>query len=613
MSIRSHALFLILSAIPILAQPPSAAPARQNTKNATPVSKSQGMTVDGVLAMVEAGLSDDVIIARLRKEDKAFDLSSDDMIRLKKAKVSDAVLMVMLDPKAVSKPEGANIAPAGAVRGQNSKAGRRPSAFTEIKWQDYTFKFLPGGQMAQVFNAEGKVAGTILKMNGELQIIPLPGADSDKLKKAFEAWKAQDAGNRSGDSIGSAPAASSPPAVIPAGPPNSPAAPQPPAAAPEQSGPGFGILDKDTVDRLGNSTVRLDLNLLRLDPTLLDEKAFMRYFIALNNCRDQSVGKMLDNELDYPKAAAFYKAKAPEILKSVPDYVGLGFYKPTGTILWGRSATTGAAVSSLTLGEYNTSKKAFPLIDDQAKRVEIAGNLTLEADRRDINKVCPVAQFARSSSNEPLPSSYTVTFKALSFSELPMDEAAARKYIESVGPSQRIASLNIEIHLLDTPPRMARSGSRITRVEFGGEIGRVTVVKRSTDEAIGVLYDNHTLPAPQAPANNPAPPGASTAPTDNQLRLEISTVIYVGIASDTCGWPLSADQGANIRRYIDATNASNKFNPKYWLNSEFGQVRSMIERKGRLDFCADRLERRKFEQRAASIWPQGTVATPPGK
>ena len=84
-------------------------------------------------------------------------------------------------------------------------------------------------------------------------------------------------------------------------------------------------------------------------------------------------------------------------------------------------------------------------------------------------------------------------------------------------------------------------------------------------------------------------------------------------ASDTCGWPLSADQRANIRRYIDATNASNKFNPKYWLNSEFGQVRSMIERKGRLDFCADRLERRKFEQRAASIWPQGTVATPPGK
>jgi len=51
MSIRSHALFLILSAMPILAQPPSAAPARQNTKNATPASKSQGLTVDGVLAI----------------------------------------------------------------------------------------------------------------------------------------------------------------------------------------------------------------------------------------------------------------------------------------------------------------------------------------------------------------------------------------------------------------------------------------------------------------------------------------------------------------------------------------------------------------------------------
>jgi hypothetical protein len=49
--------------------------------------------------MVEAGLSDDLIIARIRKEYKPFDLSTDDMIRLKKAKVSDAVMKVMLDPK----------------------------------------------------------------------------------------------------------------------------------------------------------------------------------------------------------------------------------------------------------------------------------------------------------------------------------------------------------------------------------------------------------------------------------------------------------------------------------------------------------------------------------
>jgi len=78
------------------------APAKKTATAAAP--KPEGWTVDGVIAMGQAGLSEDVIIARLRKEDKAFDLSTDDMIRLKKANLSDAVLKVMLDPKAEIKP-----------------------------------------------------------------------------------------------------------------------------------------------------------------------------------------------------------------------------------------------------------------------------------------------------------------------------------------------------------------------------------------------------------------------------------------------------------------------------------------------------------------------------
>jgi len=66
--------------------------------------KPAGITVNDVVSLVDAGLSDDLIITKLRKEDKAFDLSTDDMIRLKKANVSDNVLHVMLDPKAELKP-----------------------------------------------------------------------------------------------------------------------------------------------------------------------------------------------------------------------------------------------------------------------------------------------------------------------------------------------------------------------------------------------------------------------------------------------------------------------------------------------------------------------------
>jgi hypothetical protein len=69
-------------------------------KTSAPVAKAKTLSVAGVISMVQAGLSDDVIIARLRKEDKALALEPDEMIRLKQAKVSDAVLKVMLDPKA---------------------------------------------------------------------------------------------------------------------------------------------------------------------------------------------------------------------------------------------------------------------------------------------------------------------------------------------------------------------------------------------------------------------------------------------------------------------------------------------------------------------------------
>ena len=71
------------------------------TKKAT---ASKTLTVDQVISMVKAGLSDDVIITKLRKENHAFDLDSDDLIKLKTAHVSDGVVKVMLDPTASAAP-----------------------------------------------------------------------------------------------------------------------------------------------------------------------------------------------------------------------------------------------------------------------------------------------------------------------------------------------------------------------------------------------------------------------------------------------------------------------------------------------------------------------------
>jgi hypothetical protein len=117
MSILLRTSIAILLAVPGFAQQSSGNVGKQAAKKTEPAQKPETLTVDGVIAMVQAGLSDDVILARLRKQDKPFDLGANEMIRLKNAKVSDVVLKAMLDPKAEIKPPEPP-APAPAVVAQ---------------------------------------------------------------------------------------------------------------------------------------------------------------------------------------------------------------------------------------------------------------------------------------------------------------------------------------------------------------------------------------------------------------------------------------------------------------------------------------------------------------
>ena len=66
-----------------------------------------------------------------------------------------------------------------------------------VKCDEYTFKFGPSAQMAQVFHGD-KGVGSIIMMNGSLQVMPLPDADGEKLKKSLEDWKAFNARSHSG-------------------------------------------------------------------------------------------------------------------------------------------------------------------------------------------------------------------------------------------------------------------------------------------------------------------------------------------------------------------------------------------------------------------------------
>lgn len=73
-----------------------------------PVTKP--MTVADVIKLSKAGFSDDTIIEQIRKKNQRFDLSTDQMIQLKEAHVSERVIQVMIDPTKGVAPSTAPVA-----------------------------------------------------------------------------------------------------------------------------------------------------------------------------------------------------------------------------------------------------------------------------------------------------------------------------------------------------------------------------------------------------------------------------------------------------------------------------------------------------------------------
>src|SRR5664279_3894320 len=57
-----------------------------------------GITFEQVIKLSQSGLSDEVIIAQIKKRPQPFDLSPDQLLQLKNARVSDAVIEAMMPP-----------------------------------------------------------------------------------------------------------------------------------------------------------------------------------------------------------------------------------------------------------------------------------------------------------------------------------------------------------------------------------------------------------------------------------------------------------------------------------------------------------------------------------
>jgi hypothetical protein len=89
-------IVLVVCVLHVEAQQPGTIPPKATR---TAIASPKGLTVENVIAMVQAGISDEIVMARLRKDKVAFDLSHTDLIALKNANVNDIIVAVMLDPE----------------------------------------------------------------------------------------------------------------------------------------------------------------------------------------------------------------------------------------------------------------------------------------------------------------------------------------------------------------------------------------------------------------------------------------------------------------------------------------------------------------------------------
>lgn len=77
--------------------------------------QSKTLTVDDVIKLSKAGLSDDVIIAQINKRPQPFDLNADQLLQLKAANVSDRVIAAMVGSKSSSEPSSTSPPPAATA------------------------------------------------------------------------------------------------------------------------------------------------------------------------------------------------------------------------------------------------------------------------------------------------------------------------------------------------------------------------------------------------------------------------------------------------------------------------------------------------------------------
>ena len=110
------ALLFFASATAVFAAPQTTTPAPQANQ---PSANTNG--VDSIIALVQANMSEGLVLKTIQRQNKAYDLTPDDLLKLQKAGVSERIINAMLDPSTASAAPSASAPP-------SAPAGPPPTA-----------------------------------------------------------------------------------------------------------------------------------------------------------------------------------------------------------------------------------------------------------------------------------------------------------------------------------------------------------------------------------------------------------------------------------------------------------------------------------------------------
>jgi len=84
-------------------------------------------------------------------------------------------------------------------------------------------------------------------------------------------------------------------------------------------------------------------------------------------------------------------------------------------------------------------------------------------------------------------------------------------------------------------------------------------LKDASLQRVGILYDDHSLPPAEVKV---IPSAISTMKSTREFNEEIITAVYVSLAADACGWRITPEQKANLKRYISSVRTYGKFHDR---------------------------------------------------